>query len=192
MPAPAVAVGFYGKLPSRGDFVRAGLPAGFVAPWDAWLQAVLPGSRILLGERWQPAWMEAPVWRFVLRAGECGPGAVLGLWMPSVDAVGRAFPLTIAAVFASGPAVLAESWLDTAEACGRDALATDMDPAGLAACLPAACLPMAFPEGVLGTDTEAGWWTDGAPLVPAGRRPGGLPGAEQFAAMLAGPMLDQA
>ena len=182
MPAPAVAVGFYGKLPSRGDFVRAGLPAGFVTPWDAWLQGVLPGSRTLLGGRWQPAWMEAPVWRFLLRAGECGPGAVLGLWMPSVDAVGRAFPLTIAAVFANGPAVLAEDWLDVAEACGRDALATDMDPAGLAAHLLSAPLE--------GADTGTpGWWTEGAPLVPAGRLPGGLPGAERFAAMLAAPML---
>lgn len=182
MPAPAVAVGFHGKLPSRGDFVRAGLPAGFVAPWDAWLQGVLPGSRALLGERWHPAWMEAPVWRFLLHAGECGPDAALGLWMPSVDAVGRAFPLTIAAVFANGPAALAEGWLDAAETCGRDALASGMDPAELASRLPAAPL-----EGA--GEGTSGWWTEGAPLVPAGRLPGGLPGAEQFAAMLAGPML---
>ena len=34
-------VGFYGKMPSRGDFVRRGLPDSFVDPWDAWLQDMM-------------------------------------------------------------------------------------------------------------------------------------------------------
>lgn len=179
MSAPAVAAGFFGKLPARGDFVRAGLPGGFVAAWDAWLQAVLPDSRARLGERWLAAWMEAPVWRFLLHAGQCGPDAVLGLWMPSVDAVGRHFPLTIAAVFTGGLATHDAAWLDAAEECGRRALETDMGPAELAACLPMPALA--------GEAGAAGWWTDGAPLVPPGRRPGGLPGPEGYAAMLAEP-----
>src|SRR5690606_36950533 len=29
--------GFYGKLPSRGDFVSRRLPADFIGQWDAWL-----------------------------------------------------------------------------------------------------------------------------------------------------------
>ena len=31
--------GFYGKLPARGDFVRAALPRDFTDRWDAWLSA---------------------------------------------------------------------------------------------------------------------------------------------------------
>ena len=40
MPGVALS-GFWGKLPARGDFVRAGLPRSFVEPWDAWLQSAL-------------------------------------------------------------------------------------------------------------------------------------------------------
>ena len=45
---PGVVAGFYGKLPARGDFVRAGLPRDFIDPWDAWLQSVIAGSRTLV------------------------------------------------------------------------------------------------------------------------------------------------
>ncbi|HKM64667.1 MAG TPA: type VI secretion system-associated protein TagF, partial [Acidisphaera sp.] len=108
------ATGFYGKIPSRGDFVRAGLPAGFVTAWDTWLQGVLPGARDILGEAWNACWMEAPVWRFSLPPGQCGAERVIGLWMPSVDAAGRQFPLTVAMVLPNGAAPEdeeAETWL---------------------------------------------------------------------------------
>src|SRR5690242_17623822 len=98
MSGSGSARGFFGKIPSRGDFVRAGLPGGFVRPWDEWLQLVMAGSRVRLGSDWLPAWMEAPVWRFLLPAGICGPDPVLGVWMPSVDLAGRHFPLTLAIV----------------------------------------------------------------------------------------------
>ena len=51
MNAPGIrrGRGFFGKLPARGDFVRAGLPRDFVDPWDAWLQRVLAGSRDAAG-----------------------------------------------------------------------------------------------------------------------------------------------
>ncbi len=174
MSQAAVTTGFFGKLPSRGDFVRAGLPAAFVTPWDAWLQAVLPESRAALGQDWDAAWLEAPVWRFALEPGLCGPGGVLGLWMPSVDSIGRAFPLTIAAVF-EGPAQADEGWLDAAEACGRQALADDLDPAALTACVP----------DPTGQDPAAsGWWSDGSPRVPPSSLPGGLPDGPAFVGML--------
>ena len=177
MSQAAVVTGFFGKLPSRGDFVRAGLPSGFVTAWDAWLEAVLPMSRATLGADWDAAWLEAPVWRFRLDPGMCGPGGVLGLWMPSVDSVARGFPLTIAAVF-DGAAPDDEAWLDDAERCGRAALADDWAPADLIASLP-------DPTGR--EPAPAGWWTEGAPLVPAGIRTGGLPDGEGFTRMLAAP-----
>ena len=124
-----VAVGFYGKLPARGDFVRAGLPRDFTDRWDEWLQSVLAGSRALMGEAWLPAFLEAPVWRFALPAGMCGERAVLGLMLPSVDRAGRYFPLTFAALH-GGLAETAEgdAWLDRCEAVGRDALEQDTPP----------------------------------------------------------------
>jgi len=100
MTAEPGGAGFFGKVPSHGDFVSRRLPAGFVAPWDAWLQAGLAESRVRLGERWLPLYLNSPVWRFALGAGVCGPQAWGGVVMPSVDRVGRYFPLTLAHVIA--------------------------------------------------------------------------------------------
>jgi type VI secretion system protein ImpM len=119
-------VGFFGKLPARGDFVRAGLPRGFVDPWDGWLQRVLPASGAILGDAWEPAWLEAPVWRFALPPDLCGPEPVWGIWMPSVDSVGRYFPLTLARIGGTGSAD--GGFLSAAEAAGRAAIAQDWTP----------------------------------------------------------------
>ena len=54
LDAPTAA-GFFGKLPARGDFVRAGLPRDFIDSWDGWWQRMLPGSRDRLGEAWTEA-----------------------------------------------------------------------------------------------------------------------------------------
>jgi type VI secretion system protein ImpM len=89
------AVGLLGKLPSHGDFLRRNLPAELAGPLDDWLAAVVAGSRENLGEGWRGAWLEAPVWRFALAAGPCGPHAAAGVWLPSVDRVGRHFPLLL-------------------------------------------------------------------------------------------------
>jgi len=131
MSAPAIETGLWGKLPSRGDFVRLGLGRRFTDPWDAWMSAMLAESQAALGAAWQEAWMVAPVWRFCLEAGLCGPEPVLGVWMPSVDRAGRAYPLTLAAIPA-GPGPEAEAWLDAAEAAGRAALAEVLEPAAVA------------------------------------------------------------
>lgn len=203
-----VCCGFYGKIPARGDFVRARLPGGFVAAWDGWLQSVIPASRALLGEDWLPAWLEAPVWRFALDGGVCGADAVLGVWMPSVDRAGRHFPLTLAAVV---PGARAESlvgpgaaWLAVAERAGLDAVTDDTAPERLAAALDAAPAPdAAQAEGASadlpscpgngrgrGEDTPvvsaaSRWWTGGAPRVAARALAlPGLPDGSGFAAML--------
>ena len=90
--------GFYGKLASRGDFVSRGLPQSFIAPWDSWLAAGLLASQTSLGERWLDAYLVSPLWRFLVAPGVCGPDAAVGVVMPSIDRVGRYFPLTVAAL----------------------------------------------------------------------------------------------
>ena len=180
-----VSVGFYGKLPARGDFVRAGLSRAFVDPWDDWAATVLPASRAAMGEAWVPAWLEAPVWRFRLAAGICGPDAVLGVMLPSVDRVGRYFPLTLAALFGPGcrpPACAhATAWLDRCECAGRSALEDDATPETLSAL-------MTVPDEGDATDIEASlWWTDGAPRVEATQLSlAALPDPALFTAMLGG------
>lgn len=91
-----LAIGWYGKLPGSGDFVTRRLPHAFLDPWDAWLRTVIAGSRARLGEGWQDAFLSMPAWRFVLERGVAGEEAWAGLIIPSVDAVGRYFPLTAA------------------------------------------------------------------------------------------------
>ncbi len=102
--------GFYGKISSHGDFVSRRLPTDFVSVWDHWLQTVLHGSRAQLGERWLATYLNSPIWRFALAPGVCDDKSWVGIVMPSVDRVGRHFPLTIAAGVAGHMPLL--DWLD--------------------------------------------------------------------------------
>jgi type VI secretion system protein ImpM len=186
------AAGFRGKIPARGDFVRGGLPRSFSNPWDDWLERMLASSREKLGEAWVPAWLEGPVWRFALLPGLCGPCAVLGLWLPSVDRVGRYFPLTVAAVSAETdlPRLVRSGggFLTAAERAGREALANDLPPEALAARIRAAAAAPSADPGIDPSHYPAAqglWWTEGAPRVGSGAFAGdALPDGARFAAML--------
>jgi type VI secretion system protein ImpM len=94
---PDAHAGFFGKVSSHGDFVARRLPPSFQEPWDAWLQAGLQASRQALGPRWLATYLGSPIWRFALTPGICGASGWAGVLMPSVDRVGRHFPLTLAA-----------------------------------------------------------------------------------------------
>jgi len=186
--------GLYGKLPARGDFVRAGLPRDFVEPWDAWWQRGIAASRDAAGEDWTAAWLEAPVWCFALPPGLLGPGGVLGLWLPSVDRAGRYFPLTIAAVapfdWAARPGAV-PGFLAAAEAAGRDALDRDLDPEAMLRRAEAAlALALEDEAGASGPRPgplpgRAAWWTEGGPRVAPRMEDGvRLPEGAAFAALL--------
>lgn len=92
-------VGFYGKLPMVGDFVSRRLPSEFISSWDGWLQSAVAASREALGDDWLNSYLTSPIWRFLLSPGLCGNQAVAGIIMPSVDRVGRYYPLTVAVLF---------------------------------------------------------------------------------------------
>lgn len=181
----SLAAGFFGKIPSRGDFVRHGLPQDFIMALDAWWQQVLAGSRTCLGDGWVDAWMEAPVWRFALPPGLCGAGAVVGLWLPSTDKAGRLFPLTFALVAPAWREVArADPFLAAVEAVGLRGLEEDLTPEQIADAVTAAPTQGGDPveQPASGTGT---WWTDGSPFVaPATRRVTGMPDFQAFASML--------
>ena len=126
------AIGYYGKVPTKGDFVGRGLPRTFVDPWDQWLQAAIDASRRQLGGRWLDIYLTSPVWRFVLSPGICGNGAGAGVMIPSVDRVGRYFPLVVGAtipgdvILATLP-VLAGDWFDAVETTALMALDEGVD-----------------------------------------------------------------
>lgn len=169
------AAGLFGKLPARGDFVRRNLPASFAVAWDSWLADVLADSRARLGRGWLPAFLEAPVWRFALAPGVCGPAAACGVWLPSVDRAGRYFPLALVGMVPLAP----PGWFAACEAAGRAALA-DATPEEVLHRLPP---PPADPAG--GPAAGSLWWTAGSRRVRGGRRTlPGLPDGAAFAAML--------
>ena len=84
----------YGKLPTKRDFIALGASRDFLNVWEPWLQSGVSASQATLGEQWQKVFLRAPIWRFWLGADLCGVSTV-GAFMPSLDKVGRYFPLTI-------------------------------------------------------------------------------------------------
>lgn len=99
------APGFFGKLPSHGDFVGRRLPPAARARFDTWLQEGLLSSKADLGDAWLPTWLNSPIWRFAVAAGVCGAQAWAGVMLPSHDRVGRCFPLLLAASIEETPSL---------------------------------------------------------------------------------------
>lgn len=123
-------VGFYGKLPSHGDFLRRRVSDAFVDTWDAWLRECLAASQTALGDRWLDVYLTSPAWRFACAAGACGPLPVMGVVAPSVDQAGRYYPLTLVAELPVEVNLIpaawgSESFFQRAEAVVIETLATE-------------------------------------------------------------------
>lgn len=198
--------GYFGKVSTLGDFVSRGLPDGLVAAWDAWLQQCIHASQQQLGDQWLNHYLTSPVWRFAISPGILGPEGLGGVMMPSVDRVGRYFPLMIAAVGA--PPLLDwfhkhAAWYDAIEDLARASLdsAFRLDHFDTMPELAVAAGPRAAPAGgtwrfaldegigeqvvaaVLGGHSV--WWTEGSPGVePSMLVCAGMPQVQSFGAML--------
>lgn len=131
MPVETVSasepIGCFGKLPGSGDFLRRGLSQPVAEAWDRWLQQAMLAAREALGEPWLDHYLVAPVWRFALSPGILSDAPWLGLWLPSVDSVGRYFPFTVLAPLPAGAALCqatesAALWFDQTESLLHDLL----------------------------------------------------------------------
>ncbi|MEO8152542.1 MAG: type VI secretion system-associated protein TagF [Rhizobacter sp.] len=98
------APGWYGKLAMLGDFASRRLPQEFIDACDVWLARGVEVSRAQLGERWLDVYLTGPIWRFAWAPGVVDAQWWFGVMMPSVDKVGRYFPLVIARNAAALPA----------------------------------------------------------------------------------------
>jgi len=209
-------VGFYGKMACRGDFVSRGLPQSFIQPWDQWLAAGIQASQQALGEGWLQAYLVSPLWRFVLAPGVCGPEAVVGVLMPSIDRVGRYFPLSVAQLLEPGVALAgivggADEWFEGVEAALLGTLAAEATFEHFTAALQpyrdapsllqGARLTVGGLQRLNGTTSQGRalalaecacdgmslWWGQGSERIAPGLlRSQGLPRSEQFAAFLLG------
>ncbi len=104
-------IGLYGKLPAYGDFIFRDLASAFVNRWDDWLQLYVSASREQIGDGWLDVYLTSPIWRFVMSVGVIDENMWCGLIMPSVDRVGRYFPISI--VSRLPPSASPVSWLFT-------------------------------------------------------------------------------
>jgi len=131
-----IELGFYGKLPTYGDFIQKRLPSNFINPWHEWLQNGMLACRERDPEGWLSYYLNCPAWSFVLAAGICGQQAVAGVTIPSVDRVGRYFNFTLASVLPADviPTVFASTqsdWFDGLENLALSVLEEELDQDGI-------------------------------------------------------------
>ncbi|WP_338563114.1 type VI secretion system-associated protein TagF [Erwinia sp. E_sp_B04_7] len=86
------ALGWYGKLPTTGDFLQRRLPEAIVSSWSNWFQLGLTHWHHHRTEN-RELFSRAPVWNFALPATLGVQRVQIGCLVPSRDRVGRAFPL---------------------------------------------------------------------------------------------------
>ena len=134
------AVGWHGKLPTLGDFTSRGLDHDFVVVWDEWLSAGLSRLRADSPDAWVDAYLASPTWRFVVTPRFLPAPLTTGIWtgvvMPSVDRVGRYYPLTLAGRLGAIPTRRDRqgtlwSWLQRLQDAAIDALQDDWTVAAL-------------------------------------------------------------
>jgi type VI secretion system protein ImpM len=164
--------GLYGKLPAYGDFIFRNLGSAFINPWDEWLQHYISGSKEQIGEGWLDVYLTSPIWRFALSPGVIDGMTWAGLIMPSVDRVGRYFPISIVKSF---PAVLSpvsimveqQEWFQQVEDLCLDALDGNMDADQLVAAVDPLRIPISNSYQATGHLGEAGPQIFGLPSIDA-------------------------
>jgi len=147
-PEPSPTCGWFGKLPMLGDFAHRRLSENVVSGCDTWLSGGIACSRQALGERWLGRYLSAPVWRFAWAPRVLNdPSWWFGVLMPSVDAVGRYFPLLLLQPWPGAPSSgehlrRLDAWYDDVEACAMSVL----EPAATLTGFEAALASVASPE----------------------------------------------
>jgi type VI secretion system protein ImpM len=194
----SAAAGWYGKLPSLGDFASRRLDPGFVEAWDLWLAEGMAAWRAREPDGWLARYLASPSWRFVLAPGSLpaalGTGCWVGVLMPSVDRVGRYFPLTLALHLPALPAAGALlPWLQGLNDVALDALDEDWSAERLESELqrlggpdpdPVAAWPAAA-DPLAGLQAGQSCWMHGDALGALHARHGtGLPQGTDFDALL--------
>ncbi|GMV47334.1 MAG: hypothetical protein AMXMBFR66_27320 [Pseudomonadota bacterium] len=146
------AAGWHGKLPSLGDFASRRLEPAFIEVWDGWLAQGMLALREADAAGWLAAYLASPSWRFWLLPavlpGPAGRQGWAGVLMPSVDRVGRYYPLTLALPLVDTPASGVQlqalwHWLGRLDELARDALFDDWSAERLEAELARAARPEA-------------------------------------------------
>lgn len=158
--------GFVGKVPAHGDFVDRNLAPSVRDAWLDWLQRVLIASQRRHGARWQTHFLTSPVWRFAFAPGALSINPVYGVVLPSVDRVGRYFPLAAMQEVPRGLDPFAPDvteWFDAVEDAALSALDLSMRVDALTARLASISLPSVPPAMTIKPRlTHSLWWASDA------------------------------
>jgi type VI secretion system protein ImpM len=160
--------GLFGKLPAKRDFISCNMPRPFLDHWERWLQEGVARSQLQLGRQWKDVFLTAPIWRFWFGAEVYGQ-SVTGALMPSVDGVGRYFPLTVCSFAEDGrhhippPDEAVDAWLGQCEQFLLGLLEDSLPDE------PSAML-ISLPDAPTGKDNSDGYFveTDGVQLSSCG------------------------
>jgi type VI secretion system protein ImpM len=128
-----------------------------------WLQQAMAAGRAQLEQRWFDLYLTGPRSRFLLMPGTCGGTMWAGILMPSMDKVGRYFPLTIAAEIGFGPAAmltafLSQGWYAAIERTALSALNTKLLPDDLEESLAANPFPLSVSHDRTNSPEELATW----------------------------------
>ena len=128
----ATEVLYFGKLPSRGDFVRSAHHASIIQSLDQWQAQAM--ERLSADPRWKLVYDRSPAVQFAILGLHSQVG-LAGHWLASQDASGRRFPFITAGVFdvsdqldfiQHGPVVLARLWARLEQVARVAHAATDL------------------------------------------------------------------
>ena len=183
-----LTTGYFGKLPTQGDFVSTGLNHALTSELDGWLRQCVRDSQKALGRKWLDLFLISPVWRGVAARGVLHHDPVMMVMIPSVDRVGRYFPLVLAAQFRGGDHDLTEmpqlagDWYDWAEGVALSILKPGFTRTQLDLALADSEFSFPYETSVApmtdGQDGATLWWT-----AATSNRPQmftGMPYAENF------------
>ncbi|MDO9238191.1 MAG: type VI secretion system-associated protein TagF [Aquabacterium sp.] len=107
---------YFGKVPSRGDFVRSTRHVSLINSIDTWQSQAM--ERLSTDPRWKLIYDAAPPVHFAI-VGTGNHVGLVGHWLASQDASGRRFPFITAGVFdlaeprefgPLAPVALARTW----------------------------------------------------------------------------------
>lgn len=107
---------YFGKVPSRGDFVRSAQHAVLITSLDTWQSQTM--DRLAMDPRWKLIYDAAPATQFAILGTDSSVG-LAGHWLASQDASGRRFPFITAGAFdlaqprefaPLGPVALSRLW----------------------------------------------------------------------------------
>ncbi|WP_337270437.1 type VI secretion system-associated protein TagF [Oryzifoliimicrobium ureilyticus] len=158
-------IGFFGKVPTHGDFISEGLDRDLVTLIDEWLRSGLHACAEAFPGRWGDLFAASPPRRFIIERGVWGASAYAGVLLPNKDRVGRRYPFLLLAQmseFKQHPRALYldDAWFIAVEALLETSLRSDFDISRFTAAIKRLRMPRARDddETHVSEGRRSFWW----------------------------------